>query len=330
MGKDYYKTLGIPRDASEDEIRKAYRRMALKYHPDKNKERGAEAKFKEVAEAYDVLSDPKKKEIYDKYGEDGLKAGADGAPDGFHYEFHGDPVHMFSQFFGDVDPFSAFFGNGASNGPHTFFPSAASDNMHSFGGMSFGMGGCSGTSHQKQDPPVHHDVSISLEDVYKGCVKKMKITKKVINPDGYTFHEEDKLLTINVVPGWKSGTKITFPKEGDQNPGRVPADIVFVIRDKPHPIFKREGSDIRYMHRISLRDALCGTVLHVPTLDGVIVPMRAAEVIKPGTTKRFSGQGLPDPKISGRRGDLIVEFNVEFPNTLEPAMKELIMRALPA
>lgn len=95
MAKDYYKTLGIAKGASEDEIKKAYRKMALKYHPDKNKEAGAEAKFKEVAEAYDVLSDPKKKDIYDKYGEDGLKAngGEGGVPGmhpgagGFHYTF---------------------------------------------------------------------------------------------------------------------------------------------------------------------------------------------------------------------------------------------------
>ncbi|VDO53927.1 unnamed protein product [Brugia timori] len=89
MGKDYYKVLGIAKGASDDEIKKAYRKMALKYHPDKNKEPGSEAKFKEVAEAYDVLSDPKKKEIYDKFGEDGLKGGEGGfgCPGGVHYEF---------------------------------------------------------------------------------------------------------------------------------------------------------------------------------------------------------------------------------------------------
>ncbi len=91
MGKDYYKVLGIPKSASDDEIKKAYRKMALKYHPDKNKAAGAEEKFKEVAEAYDVLSDSKKKDIYDKYGEEGLAGGESGmgggAPGGFHYEF---------------------------------------------------------------------------------------------------------------------------------------------------------------------------------------------------------------------------------------------------
>lgn len=122
MGKDYYKVLDVPRSATDDDIKKAYRKMALKYHPDKNKAPGAEEKFKEVAEAYDVLSDAKKKEIYDKYGEEGLKGGMGGGgggghggagpAGGFHYTFAGDPREMFSQFFGGQDPFAAFFASG--------------------------------------------------------------------------------------------------------------------------------------------------------------------------------------------------------------------------
>lgn len=120
MGKDYYKMLDVPRSATDDEIKKAYRKMALKFHPDKNKAPGAEEKFKEVAEAYDVLSDAKKKEVYDKYGEDGLKGGMGNEPGhgpggpGYHYSFTGDPRKIFSQFFGGEDPFAAFF---SSSGP---------------------------------------------------------------------------------------------------------------------------------------------------------------------------------------------------------------------
>ena len=116
MGKDYYKMLDIPRNASEDEMRKAYRKMALKYHPDKNKSPEAEEKFKEIAEAYEVLSDPQKREIFDKYGEEGLKGtpnppGASGEfkfemPSGFTaFTFHGDPMSTFSRVFGREDPF---------------------------------------------------------------------------------------------------------------------------------------------------------------------------------------------------------------------------------
>jgi len=130
MGKDYYKVLGVARGASDDEIKKCYRKLALKYHPDKNHTPGAEEKFKEIGEAYDVLSDPKKKQIYDAYGEDGLKGGM-GQPSGnttsgggmpnfgngqnFSYSYHGDPKATFSQFFGTSNPFESFF-NGSPGG----------------------------------------------------------------------------------------------------------------------------------------------------------------------------------------------------------------------
>lgn len=129
MGKDFYKILGVAKGASDDEIKKAYRKMALKYHPDKNKSPGAEEKFKEIAEAYDVLSDAQKKEIFDKYGEEGLKVGAGGGGGGpsgagfpggpgqtFYYNGNVDPFKVFSQFFGGEDPFADFFGGEAGRG----------------------------------------------------------------------------------------------------------------------------------------------------------------------------------------------------------------------
>uniref|UniRef100_A0AC34QHT1 Chaperone DnaJ C-terminal domain-containing protein n=1 Tax=Panagrolaimus sp. JU765 TaxID=591449 RepID=A0AC34QHT1_9BILA len=191
------------------------------------------------------------------------------------------------------------------------------------GGMGHG-----GGRRQRQDPTVQHELPVSLEDIYKGCTKKMRITRKVVGPDG-SMKTEDKVLSINIKPGWKSGTKITFPKEGDQMPGRVPADIAFVIKDKPHPKFKREGSDIRYVHRLSLKQALCGTTVDVPTLDGTTRKIVIDTVTKPNSTRRLSGEGLPNPKLNNKRGDLIIEFNVVFPDSLAPAAKELIMNALP-
>ncbi len=125
MGKDYYKILGVSRSATDDELKKAYRKLALKYHPDKNKAPGAEDKFKEIGEAYDVLSDPKKRRIYDQLGEEGLKGGMGGSgpspggggfpggadmPGGFSYSYHGDPRATFAQFFGTSNPFESFFG----------------------------------------------------------------------------------------------------------------------------------------------------------------------------------------------------------------------------
>jgi DnaJ-class molecular chaperone len=198
--------------------------------------------------------------------------------------------------------------------------------MFGFPGMHGGGGGHA--RRQKQDPTVQHDLPVSLEDICNGCTKKMKITRKIVGSDG-SVRTEDKVLTITVKPGWKNGTRITFPKEGDQLPGRVPADIAFVIRDKPHPKFKRDNSDIRYTQKISLRDALCGVNIKIPTLDGSTIPFKTTNVIKPNSIERVPGQGLPNPKNGNKRGDLIVTFEVRFPDVLSPAAKELIANALP-
>lgn len=103
-----------------------------------------------------------------------------------------------------------------------------------------------------QDPPIEHDLYATLEEINKGCVKKMKISRRVLQADG-SPKKEDKLVSIAIKPGWKSGTKVTFPKEGDQTRGKIPADIVFIVRDKPHPLYKREGSDLRYTARLTLK-----------------------------------------------------------------------------
>lgn len=99
---------------------------------------------------------------------------------------------------------------------------------------------------------MEHDLYVTLEEIYHGCVKKMKISRRVQQPDGIA-KKEDKYVSISIKPGWKSGTKVTFQKEGDQSPGKIPADIVFIIRDKPHAMFKREGSDLRYTARLTLK-----------------------------------------------------------------------------
>lgn len=279
MGKDYYQILGISRNASDDEIKKAYRKLALKYHPDKNKAASAEERFKEVAEAYEVLSDKKKKDIYDKYGEEGLKGNVGGAGGGggaggqpgqggtYTYSFHGDPRATFAQFFGTSSPFQAFFDMRGNGGPRAFGfddDMDVDDGFSNSGGgfripgggafrsQSFNVHGSPKAKDGEQDPPIEHDLYVSLEEINKGTTKKMKISRRVVQPDG-SLKKEDKVLTINIKPGWKAGTKITFQKEGDQSRNKVPADIVFIIRDKPHSLFKREGSDLKYTAKILLK-----------------------------------------------------------------------------
>uniref|UniRef100_T1D480 J domain-containing protein n=1 Tax=Psorophora albipes TaxID=869069 RepID=T1D480_9DIPT len=361
MGKDFYKVLGVSRTASDDEIKKAYRKLALKYHPDKNKSPQAEERFKEVAEAYEVLSDKKKRDVYDQYGEEGLKGGFGGGPGGaggastdgtgsFQYTYHGDPRATFAQFFGTSDPFGVFFGNdGMGQNMFSYEVGGDQDDLFGFGGGRGGGGGMGGgfpgafrsqsfnvhgggspSRKQKlQDPPIEHELYVTLEDINGGCQKKMKISKMVMSQDG-SARKEEKILNINVKPGWKAGTKITFPKEGDQVPGKVPADIVFIIRDKPHPHFKREGSDIKYTAKVSLRQALCGTVIKVPTLSGELLTISTqGEVLKPNTVKRLQSRGLPFPKEPSRRGDLLVAFDIQFPNNLNQNAKDILSDLLP-
>lgn len=329
MGKDYYEILEISKKATDEEIKKAYRKLALKYHPDKNKTPEAEEKFKLVAEAYEVLSDKKKRDIYDQFGEAGLNGmpPGGGGPGGnaYNFSFHGDPHQTFSQFFGKDNPFDMFFNFNNLGG-------TTSTNHHqSFNGMDFEPSYAFNNAPRKpkkQDPPIEHNLQVTLEEVMKGCTKKMKINRRVIGPGGME-RKEDKVLTVNVKPGWKAGTKITFPREGDQNPSTIPSDIVFIIKDKPHRHFKRDGADIHYVAKISLKDALCGCSLSVPTLDGDELTLRINDVISPSVNRRIANRGLPYPKDSGKRGDLIVNFDVSFPSTLSSDNKRKLSEILP-
>jgi len=364
MGQDYYKILGVPRSATDDELKKAYRKLALKYHPDKNQAPGAEEKFKEIGEAYDVLSDPKKRQIYDQLGEEGLKgasAGGGPSPGGmpnfggmppggnFQYSYHGDPRATFAQFFGTSDPFQSFFGGpgggagfsqaqfgGPSGGPVDDMDIDINELLGGLGGGG-GRGGYRPPGqHQRakkqqrvQDPTIEKEIFVTLEDILHGTEKKMKISRKVYGEDG-TVRVEDKVLKINVKPGWKSGTKITFAKEGDQAPGKVPADIAFIIRDKAHPLFTRDGANLKFSYKIPLREALCGCVVQVPTLEGgTKVGLNCTgEIIKPGATRRLQGYGLPFPKEPGKRGDIIVSFEVLFPDRLSQSSRDILYDVL--
>lgn len=344
MGKDFYKILGISRNANDDEIKKAYRKLALKYHPDKNKTPEAEERFKEIAEGYEILSDKKKRDIYDQYGEEGLKGGISGTQGGDQdggsraYQFHGDPRATFAQFFGSSDPFGIFFSSSDpsrmfGDSQNIFMATGNDDDIYSQmgGGGAFrsqSFNAQPNRKRQQQDPPIEHNLYVSLEEVDKGCVKKMKISR--MSMASGQQRKEEKVLNITVKPGWKAGTKITFQKEGDQTPGKVPADIIFIIRDKPHPLFKREGSDIKYNAQISLKQALCGTVVQVSTLQGDRITVNSqGEIIKPNTVKRIPGRGLPFPKEPTRRGDLLVAFDIKFPDTLPSGTKDLLSDILP-
>ena len=171
---------------------------------------------------------------------------------------------------------------------------------------------------------IEKDIHVALEDISKGVDKKMKISRRVYDEMGNSRAEE-KVLTVTIKPGWKAGTKITFSREGDKIPGKIPADIAFVIRDKAHSVFSRDGTNIIYTHKMTLRDALCGCVIEIPTLDGKKHGLNLMdEVIKPSSMKKLQGYGLPFPKDPSRKGDLIIKFDIQFPDRLSGNAKDIL------
>lgn len=322
-GKDFYKVLGVSNDSNEDEIKKAYRKLALKFHPDKNSDADAEDKFKEIAEAYEILTDPKKRTIYDQYGEEGLKNGMSMAGPGsvFRNNYQNDPHATFSSFFHGSDHFDIFFGSDFDGEEDSF-------RRYTFSNMGGYEGGQRRGQQRLQTDAVVHDLLVSLEEVLHGCTKHVKITRSRLNPDGRSVRSEDKVLNVVVKKGWKAGTKITFPREGDETPNNTPADITFVLKDQEHPQYKRDGSNIVYTAKITLKEALCGCTVNVPTLDSRMMPLPCSDVIKPGAVRRLRGEGLPLPKSPSQRGDLVVEFQVLFPDRIPPQSREIIKHSL--
>ena len=309
-----YDQLNVSVTCTEQELKKAYRVMALKHHPDKNAHDPAAAeKFKEISHAYEILSDTQKREIYDQYGEAGLENGGPGMGGGMNAE----------------DLFSQFFGGGG--GP--------------FGGFGGG---------QPRGPPkartIHHVMKVSLEDIYKGKVSKLALQKSVIcskcdgrggkegavkkcagcdgqgmktmmrqmgpmiqrfqtvcpdcNGEGETIRDKDrckqcngkktcverKVLHVHVDRGVQTGHKIEFRGEGDQQPGVQPGDVVFEIEQKPHERFQRKGDDLFYSVEIDLVTALAGGNIFVEHLDErwLHVDILPGEVISPGMLQTMS------------------------------------------
>ncbi|XP_075275670.1 dnaJ homolog subfamily B member 13-like [Opisthocomus hoazin] len=255
-----------------------------------------------------------KKGVYDKFGEEGLKGGIPLECGGENlwstgYVFHNNPDKVFKEFFGGDNPFAEFF---AEDGSELTLP---------FGGLR-------GRGAVKQDPPVVRDLCLSLEDLFYGCTKKMKISRRVMNEDGQTSTIRDKILTIDVQPGWKQGTRITFEKEGDQGPNVIPADITFIVQEKPHPRFKRANDNLVYIATVPLGKALVGCAVEVRTLDGRLLNIPINDIVDPTYCKVVPGEGMPLLQDPRRRGDLLIYFNICFPKKLTPEKKTLLRSAL--
>ncbi|XP_047322522.1 dnaJ homolog subfamily B member 4 [Impatiens glandulifera] len=307
MGVDYYEILDMDRNATDEDVKKSYRKLAMRWHPDKNptNKKEAEAKFKEISEAYEVLSDPGKRQIYDQHGEEGLK----------------NRPHT-----------------GSSNGggfPNVFNPRNAEDIFAEFfGGSPFEFGRSmrfssdgTGASGPKKPPPVESKLPCTLEELYNGSTRKMKISRTVVDSNSRLLSESE-ILTIEVKPGWKKGTKITFPDKGNEQLNQLPADLVFVIDEKDHNIFKRDGNDLTMSRKVKLAEALGGTFVNLTTLDGRELSIRVPEIVSPGYEKVVSKEGMPIAREPGNKGDLRIKFEVKFPRKLTQDQKTALRQAL--
>ncbi|XVF01140.1 hypothetical protein REPUB_Repub04eG0062900 [Reevesia pubescens] len=168
---------------------------------------------------------------------------------------------------------------------------------------------------RRKPPPVEKKLDCTLEELCHGGIKKIKVVKDVISDEGIIVQEEET-LTIQLKPGWRRGTKVTFEGKGDEKPGYLPADIIFLIQEKRHPLFRRQGDDLEIAVEIPLVKALTGCSLSVPLLGGETISIHFNDIIYPGYEKVIEGQGMPNAAKGGKRGDLRVTFLVNFPTEL--------------
>ncbi len=298
-GKDYYKILGVAKSASGEEIKKAYRKLALKYHPDRNKgDKAAEEKFKEISEAYAVLSDSGKKKQYDMFG-----------ADGFQQRYTQDDI------FRDVDFGSIFrefgFGGGGRGGPHIF--------SQIFGGTGgrpqYGRGGPFGGGQPRgvKGQDLIYELPVTLEEV-------VNTTEKVI---AYQVDSRQEKISTKIPAGISTGKKLRLAGKG--NPGAYGGpngDLYVQIKVLEHPLFKREGDDLISVKKIKFSDALLGTELDVPTIDKKTMRIKIPAGTQNNAKFRLKGQGMPHMDKKGR-GDAYVQVTVEVPKKLDKKQKAL-------
>ncbi|KNC80583.1 hypothetical protein SARC_07054 [Sphaeroforma arctica JP610] len=349
----FYDTFGVKPDASASEIKKAYRKLALRYHPDRNPEAEAQEKFKDISYQFAVLEDPEKRALYDRVGEQGLKEGGMDRS-GFS------PEDIISQMFPG-------FG----------------------GGMFGGMGGMGGRHRQHRGKDVVHELAITLEQLYSGTTKKLMMRKNVIckgcdgkggkdarqcsacRGRGIRMHvqqiapgmmqqfqgpcnecdgqgtimkpkdrcktcsgkkttSERKLFEVHVDRGMRDGEKVVFEGEADQEPDIPSGDVVVILREKPHEVFQRKDLHLVMKMKITLLEALCGFVKPVTQLDGRVLHVTALPgmVVADDKLMTIKGEGMPQIRHPELKGDLIIQFDVQYPERLDEAQRALIEKAL--
>jgi curved DNA-binding protein len=309
--KDYYDILGVPRSASEEEIRKAYRKLARKFHPDVSKETGAESRFKEVAEAYDVLGDSEKRKKYDSLGS-GWRAGQEFTPpEGFpgaEYAYEGGP-HVYTninpeEFGGFSDFFASLFGGAFERGG--FHP----------GGDEGGAGDwrMRGSDHEAT-------IAIDLEDAYYGATKQIALQSAEVDQTG-RVHRRSRSYEVKIPPGTREDSRIRLAGQGSPGVGSGPSGDLFLrVHINPHPVFCLEGADLEVEVPVAPWEAALGGSVPVPVMGGA-VSLKVPPGVESGRKFRLRGKGLPG-RAGRAGGDLIAIVSIVVPARLTPREREL-------
>ncbi len=312
--KDYYQTLGVERGASQEEIQKAYRKLARKYHPDVSKEENAEDRFKEISEAYEVLKDSEKRQKYDQFGSAWKQARQTGRTppgfEGFRFDFGGPgggPSGGF-RFEGDPSAFSGMGGSGFSDFFEALFGgqrgARGPAGRGGFGGAGRGIG--RGADHEAS-------IALALEEAARGGKREIGLSDPAT---GGT-----KNLAVNIPPGVKPGSKIRLQGQGSPGPGGGPAgDLYLKVEVLPHPELRLDGHDLHATVPVTPWDAALGGRAEVPTLDGPLT-IKVPAGSSSGRRIRLKGKGFPRRK--GEAGDLFAELRILVPESLSDEEREL-------
>jgi len=325
----YYKALGVEKDASAAEIKKAFRKLAMKKHPDRG---GNKEEFQVLQTAHEVLSDPEKRDLYDRFGEEGVQQGGGGGGGG------GDDI--FSQLFGGR--------GGGRRGPQG--PQKGENITHPlkcsledlYNGKTVKLAINREVQVDKSEKATvcstcnGQGVVMRMRQIGPGMIQQFQTKCPDCNGKGHTVRmkKERKILEVTIEKGMKHGSKIKFHGEADQQPGQLPGDVIFVVQQKEHDVFKRKAHHLIMEHKITLAEALTGFEIAVTHLDGreLLVSSKPGQVLKPGMLKRVASEGMPMHGNPFVKGNLIVAFDVQFPadGALGEAQCKMLREALPA
>ena len=330
--KDYYQILKLSRSCSQEEISESYRILSLKYHPKISKPENLatyEYYFQKLAEAYEVLSDPKKKEIFDIYGKEGLKNGImkkDKKIDGYRYLGNGHEI--FEKFMGTGNPFTLIRENEKKNKEirekeNIIIDAAKQQNNNE-------------EKNEKKAKNIVIELECTLEELYNGCVKNVKYNRKKVSSDSITLKDVEDSIDIEILRGYDKNSVIRFKDMGNEGLGEKNSDLVIKIKEKKNKLFKRVNkNDLIYIHEISLSQALNGEPVRLTTLDNRKIAISIDEIISPSTIKKVPGEGMPIYKkelsvrnLEIEKGDLYIKFHIIFPEYIDPVRKMEISKLL--